>query len=229
MLNLPKSIVKQASTFAIASTVTVLPEGTALTSVLEDGNIVVLPTEGEVDEDFRGFAQSKFVTPESAVNTEKFSAPGASPYQTRLGKTPMAASATFYIDGTLATVVTTGTPTTGQVLVGAAGLLTFAAADAGKEVVALYRYQLTQTEAAFLFGFDNVPFTRQAEVQLSVIEVGLVFTDSYVITDDWANAAWAYTGVDGVVTTDDASGVKVGRVAGLPTANDGFLGLEISV
>lgn len=228
MLNLPKCVIKQASHQKVAASIAVLDQGYALVSVIEDGVLKVELSTGVADEDFRGFSQNKFQNPQYAVNTQEFSAPGATPYVYNLAKTPFGVEYNFYIAGTQAVVVTTGTPTTGQVKVEANGKLTFAAADAGKDVKAVYRYQLTQAEAIFLFGNDPVPFVRQEEVQTSIVEVGLVFTDAYVISDDWATAKYAYLAADGLLTTDD-TGTRVGPVAGLPYANEGFLGVEISV
>ena len=65
-------------------------------------------------------------------------------------------------------------------------------------------------------------------MQTTTIEVGLVVTDNYNVDEDWSSAQYAYAGADGKLTTDD-TGAKVGRIALMPYAADGFLGVEISV
>lgn len=231
MLHLAKCTVKQASTRKVSETVTILEEGVALVRVMEDGVMKVKPSTGEEGEIFLGFSQNRYTAGQYAPIVEEFTIPGSAPYTLQLSKTPyeVVANSAFYIDGVIATKITTGVPTTGQVLVASTGALTFAAADAGKVVSAVYRYVLTQTEAAYLFGYDLVPFTRQSFVQTSTIEVGEVFTDHYVASDDWASATHAYLGEDGKLTTDDTTGTLVGTVSATPAAGAGFLGVDISI
>lgn len=229
MLNLPKCVVKQASTYIVSELVSLLPEGVPLVSVLENGILKVKPGTGAEGEHFVGFSQNRHSAPEYAPLYEKFTIPGAGPYTQKLSKRPYGTDYGFTIGGAGATVITSGVPTAGQVLVDADGNLTFAAGDAGKKVGVLYRFPLTQTEAAFMFGYD-VQFMRMPGVETTVIEVGRVYTTEYVLADDWAAPnARVYLTEDALLTTDDASGVFVGVIAALPSVADGFLGVDISI
>lgn len=230
MINLPKCVVKQASTYKVGSVVSRLEEGTALVSYLEDGVRVVGPSTGVAGEIFQGFAQNRFNAPEYAIMFEELSVPGAAPYTVKLSRVPYgdATNRHFTINGAPAAIAS-GAPAAGQVGVAADGTLTFNSADTGKAVTALYRYALTQSEAVLLFGGEYVPFTRSAEVQTTSIEVGIVHTDKYVVGDDWAAAgALAYLAANGMVTTDD-TGTKIGNIVALPSVSGGFLGVEISI
>ncbi len=227
MLDLAKCIIKQASTRKVAETVSVLEEGVPLVRVIEDGIMKVQPCTGVADEIFIGFSQNRHTAPSEAPIVEEFTIPGTSPYTLQTSKVPLtfATASAFYIDDVAATIITTGTPTTGQVLVTATGGLTFATADAGKAVRVVYRYALSQAEAAYLFGND-IPFVRHPMVETTVVEVGVVFTDRYDPADDWASADKAYLGADGLLTTDDTTGTFAGMVYAIPAVGNGFLGIE---
>jgi hypothetical protein len=227
MLNLPKCIIKQASTRKVAETVSVLEEGVPLVRVMEDGVMKVTPCTGVADEYFLGYSQNRHTAPSEAPIVEEFTIPGTAPHTLQTSKVPLtfATASAIYIDGTLADILTTGTPLTGDVLVTAGGALTFAAADAGKSVQVLYRYAISQAEAAFMFGND-IPFVRHPMVETTIIEVGVVFTDRYNPADDWASADKAYLGADGLLTTDDTTGTFAGVVYATPAAGNGFLGID---
>lgn len=227
MLNLAKCIIKQASTRKVAETVSVLEEGVPLVRVMEDGVMKVAPCTGDADEIFIGYSQNRHTAPSEAPIVEEFTIPGTSPYTLQTSKLPLtfATAATIYINGTAATILTSGSPTTGQVLVTTTGGLTFAAADAGKSVSVVYRYALSQAEAAYMFGND-IPFVRHPMVETTVVEVGVVYTDRYDPADDWAGADKAYLGADGVLTTDDTTGTFAGFVVAAPAVGNGFLGIE---
>lgn len=227
MLNLPKCVVKRSSVLPIANEVLSLPEGLALTRVIENGNGVLKLTAGTATEYFAGVSQNRFAAPQYAPITDNFTIPAAAPYTVQLTQTPYGTDRAFYINGVIATVVASG-PTAGQVAVSSTGLVTFAAADAGKSFEAIYRYAITMVQAAMLYGWDAVPFLRIPELQTTVFECGTVFTDQYVMSDDWASATYAYTGANGQFTAEN-TGAKVGPVVGLPGFNNGFLGIEINV
>lgn len=229
MLNLPKCVVKQASTVPVSELVSLLPEGTPLVHVLENGIGKAKLGTGTAGEHFIGFAQNRVSAPEYAALPEKFTIPGAAPYTLKLSKRPYGTDRGVTIAGAQATVITTGTPVSGEVLIDTDGNMTFAAADAGKKFEILYRFALTATEAAFMMGYD-VQFMRIPNVETTVIEVGKVYTDQYVLADNWAAPdAKAYLNDENLLTTDDASGIFVGFIIGLPSMNEGFLGVEISV
>jgi len=229
MLNLPKCVVKQASTVKVSELVSRLEEGVFLVATLEDGILKATPSTGVANEAFVGVSQNRVSAPEYAPIYEEFTIPGSAPYTLKLSKLPYGTDRGLFIAGEEANVITTGSPAAaGDVLLDANGNLTFHSADAGKKVSTLYRYALTQTEAGFMFGGDLVPFVRIPQVETTVIEVGRVFTDHYVLGDDWANSTYAYLGADGRLTTT-TTGTKVGVVSGLPSVSDGFLGVDISV
>lgn len=229
MLKLEKCVIKQASTIKVDPEINILEEGVGLVRKMLNGEVVAALPTGDVDEVFIGYSQNRHTAPATAIGTKTFSIPSAAPYRVNLGRAIVGGELGVYIDGVIATKITTGTPTTGQVLYTTAGELTFAAADAGKIADTKWRYSLTQVEANLLFGTDLVSFVRLPEVATSLIEVGLVVTDRYELGDDWNNAVYAYLGEDGILTTDDSAGPKAGYVSLLPSAAEGFLGVEISV
>jgi len=51
-----------------------------------------------------------------------------------------------------------------------------------------------------------------------VLESGDVYTDQYVVTDDWLAGTPVYTGANGQLTMDNTSGAVVGIVVGVPYA-----------
>lgn len=228
MLNLAKCVVKQTSSYNVDSTLNRLEEGVALVSKMENGVAVATIATGATGEQFIGVSQNRHTMPESAVRDDVGTIPGTAPYTFPLGRAVLGTEVAIYIAGEVAERVTVA-PAAGEYLVDGNGVVTFAAADAGKDIAYRFRYNLTQNEANMLFGSDLVSFVRLPDVATSVIEVGLVVTDNYVLEDDWSNAKVAYLGAGGKFTTDNASGVVAGRVAGLPSAFEGFLAVEISV
>lgn len=227
-LKLEKCVIKQDSTIGISSDITVLEEGVALVRAMENGALVAAISSGDVDEVFIGFSMNRHITPGSTVALLTATIPTTAPYTIDLGRAVLNGEVAVYFGNTIADIAA-GAPAAGEY--GLSGsVLTFAAADAGKTVSIRYRYALTQVEANLLFGSDITgAFNRMAEVNSSLIEVGLVVTDKYAVNDDWNTAVYAYAGADGILTTDDTAGPKVGYVALLPSAADGFLGVEISV
>lgn len=227
MLKLDKCVIKQASASPISVEINNLEEGAILVAKMENGVAVAARSTGAADEDFIGVSQNRYAMPSSAILPGEATIPGSAPYTVNLGRMIKNTETGVMINGVAADVVT-GSPAAGEVQISAAGVLTFASADAGKKISYLARYDLTQVEANLLFGSDLVSFSRLPDVQTSIIEVGLVVSDNYNADEDWANAQYAYAGPNGKLTTDD-TGAKVGRVALLPSAADGFLGVEISV
>ena len=165
--------------------------------------------------------------PSTALLQGEATIPSSSPYQVKLGRAIDPLETAVRINDVAATVVTAA-PAAGEVRILADGTLIFASADSGKKISYRARYNLTQVEANLLFGSDLVSFSRLPDVETSVIEVGLIVTDNYNADEAWEDAQYAYCGANGKLTTDD-TGAKVGRVAVLPSAAEGFLGVEISV
>lgn len=110
------------------------------------------------------------------------------------------------------------------------GVITFAAADAGKEVVVRYEFNVTAAQQRDLFGDRSLSGNASLALnQISAIRGpgGQVGTMHYDVTKNYMSAAGApvvvYTGADGKVTTANTSGARIGIVLEPNTSENPFL------
>lgn len=225
MLEINKSTIIGTKLIGFHSSVIQIEEGTALVAVLENGKLVAKPSAGVAGEKFVGVAANRHSTPAQANGTFATIVPGTAPYTISLAKTPInAAAVAVYINGVMA--VQNAAPTTGQYSV-VGGVLTFAAADAGKSVTVIYRYALTQAEAALLFGSEPVTMNLAAGVQTTAIDTGVVYVDNFDIATDWATVSAVKLGANGTFTGAGAGETINALVAELPAVSGGYLGLML--
>lgn len=207
----------------VHSATTKLDEGVWLAHALENGKEVVRACTGVAGERFAGLAFSKHALPTSSNSVVSSTIPSEAPYEIVLPATPTSIGA--FIEGTTAAA---GTPAAGEYLL-TDRTVTFAAADAGKSVEILYSYELTVSQANFLFGGDTITTDLQ-NVEISILSTGLCYTDQYVITDDWSNTELDIKlGADGKITNaNEAEGTVIDAVvAELPSSAAGFIGIRI--
>lgn len=206
-------------------------EGSPLILKVEDGLGKVSLGTGADAEVFEGVAFAGFVRPEQlsasfevTINAQQLAVVLPHVAIGSVGGT---------IDGVNATVVTTGTPTTGQILFETAtNTVTFATADAGKKAVILYRYQASLAEARFAAG-DGYPGGFQLSElngSIGVIHQGLVSTDQYDVSADWteANISNIKVNADGKFSRGGTgAAVTNGRVIAAPGVNSAYLQLQL--
>lgn len=212
----------------VTSGVEITNEGLVLVQVKENGLETVRPSLGtSASEVIVGFSANTSLRPTTRVEQEYGVVPSASVYTIQLSQVLLVTGSLRVVktsDNTALTVVTTGTPNTGEVLVNTTtGLLTFNVAQAGIEVFVTYRRTLSA---------DELPFTvRQPAINaggnsatgsISVIRgSGELHTDMFDTTQDYSTATTLYAGVGGLVTSDSTTKTPINgsRMITAPSAS----------
>lgn len=215
-----------SDTLPLAAGETVSEEGQALEAVLEDGIEKVKPASGSGT--VAGFAlyRQKVFSTDAAVEAPKVPAVGL--HQVELSKGNLIdGQIRVVIEGSALTVVTSGTPGAGEVLVDLThGKLTFHSGAAGKIATVTYRHNLTVAEAIAKFGeaAANHP-DANLFVQVGVGKgKGRLFTLNYDASVDWASAT--PTAIAGGMIGHCGAAIPNARVVHVPSASDPYLGIE---
>lgn len=228
MLKIDKCVGIETTHSPVASNVSRLEEGVALVFVREAGKLVVQASTGAAGENFAGIAASRHYTPSTAVRSVVTTIPTASPYTVSLASTPVSTEAPgITIDGVVAAA---GVPAAGEYLLSGSEL-TFEASDAGKEVTITYRYELTKTEADFLFGSDNIMPDMPGDYQMARYRTGVLWTDQFMTADDWSDDSLPIKlAADGKFTNDAAAtGTEViAIVEEIPSVTGGWLAIRLN-
>lgn len=214
----------------IATGIQVESEGMPLVSVLEGGHEHVKPSTGAANEVFVGFSWMHNIVPSVISMCEDIHVPEAAPYTVQLLRKNLI---TGQISGrNLATFfqINTATLAAGTFDVDyGAGIVTFHADDAGRDLTMNYAYSPTVTEAKALYPDLNVNINPAFEFlnSLGVVLTGEVYTDQYDKSVDWqAVANNIYLGA-GQLT--GSGNVKIGgHVTHVPTPDNPFLGVQFS-
>ena len=227
MLKLDKCQLIETRTGKVNSSVSKLDEGVIVVTVLENGVETVQASSGVAGEKFAGVTHSQHLLPSSAVASVVSTVPTAAPYEVTIASTPVSAAEVGVVINGAAAANTGGGA--GEYAI-AGDVITFDAADAGLEFSATYRYNLTVDQANMLFGGDFASMNVTSGVEMSLITTGVVFTDQYVVSDDWTDVnAPVYMGADGkFTTTDPGSGEPFdATIAATPSVSSGFLGIRL--
>lgn len=219
---------------AVQNGVAITAEGQLLVSVMEDGIEKVKPCAGVAAEVPVGFSTSTRLFVDKEVVVKNFSIPSSAPYTVALGHTNLiSGQIAVYIAGVLATVVV-GAPTAGEVQPDyALGVLTFAAADAGKAIQVFYKRNLTVAEARELYREGFLFNARAFEVyqKVGVFQgKGYIYTDQYDVSAEYGVLPLK-TFATGLVSTAGA-GTDVSafmRVIAVPSLSNPFLGIEFNL
>lgn len=128
------------------------------------------------------------------------------------------------------TVVTSGSPSAGEVKVNlATGALVFNSADFGSKVEFTYKYNLTVVAAKQMFG-ERAVNNRDLHAEFSKVEVGCgfveLYTDQFDASQDYSASGALKLGDNGLITKG-GSGVELNlTVVHVPTAELPLLGVR---
>jgi len=209
-------------------------EGLLLCSVLEDGvekaALVANPTGAEK---VIGFSMTGDSQPAQTANVETVKVPATGAYVAQLSKTNIVAGKVRLVAaGAALTIVTSGSPAAGEVLVNhATGALTFNAAEAGKTVEATYIYELTLSQSKAMFGQRHINnFGLHAEFGQVEIQSGHgeLYTDAFDASQDYAASGDLKLGANGIITKTGNGPVLNATVVHVPNAEVPFLGVRIA-
>lgn len=239
MLDMSRTNFADSTEMAIAAGVNQILEGTGLVRTIESGKAVVGNGSAANAEIFAGVAVAQRYPGTTAIMVERvtMSAAAASLCTATLKKIPKAPSTDLLVKNGATAIVTWGVNaaavdantkfnTTGTTLTLHSDLATL-------PIDVTYRYDLSAEERSRMFG-DTQTSASVGELTdtIGVIQQGVVFTDMFDPSDDWATFNSTNTlkvGANGVFTM--ASGATGATVAGsvefVPTADVPYLGLRI--
>lgn len=231
-LNLQKSYTDDSKDrlLAVGVNVSSLQEGSALVSVLEDGMEKVKLSEGTSGEKLVGFAYGTWFVPSTMVMTAEATLTGE---VDTVQLYPNCVAGSIKITGTSTFVAKTsaaGVTAAGDYFLDAAtGALTVKGA-ANEVIVIAYRRNLTVAEQQTLFGSHSI--NGNANSMFEQVTVwkgnGEIWTDQFDTSADWSEATVAYTGANGLITSDN-TGCEAGRIIGKPSASNPFLGIAVNL
>lgn len=224
MIDLKRTHASESLGRDLALGTVVSQEGCLLVSKLEDNKekaelrAVVDGTEKVI-----GFAKTADSLPSRTVKVETITAA----LSANLSETNINAG---QIKAAGLTVITSGTPTAGQVLVTlATGALAFNAADVGTKFVFTYKYDLTVTAAKQMFG-ERAINNRDLHAEFSKIEVGCgfveLYTDQYDASQDYSASGALKIGANGIITKAGSGATLNLTVIHVPTAEMPLLGVR---
>lgn len=233
MLNLQTSYTDDSKDrkLAIGVNPNSLQEGSALVSVIEDGYEKVKLSEGTEGEKIVGFAYGTWFVPSTLVMTANATLTGE---VDTVQLFPNCVAGSIKITGTSTfTAKTSAEAVTaaGDFFIDTAtGTLTIKGAE-NEVVVIAYRRNLTVTEQQTMFGSHSINGNANSLFEQVTVWKGNgeIWTDQYDTSADWSSATEAYTGANGLLTSDNASGCVAGRIIGKPTASNPFLGIAINL
>lgn len=236
MLNMNASAIGATAQGDLHSTVVSIEEGACAIWVMENGKATLKPTAGATGENFAGICLSQVQNATYGVMVEDVTIPSSSPYTVTLAKTAVApdTDSSGYLlnaNGTLGSALVWDATADASLDYSISGrTLTVHSADAGKKVRIIYRYALTVVEAQYLYG-DAYGDAAQGMVNgVGLALEGIIYTDKFDASCDWAAGGTVYTGANGTFTlkTDGTSLAGKVTVHQAPSADrKGHLGLRL--
>ena len=218
------SRITESNEFPLQPNVSIAVEGQALVRTYTNGVIGVAPSQGVADEVFVGFS----LMHTTGISVKQFSTVFAREHVLAsavvpLGREPIAGSVFIYNKATGAAVTLGALTGTNQAVTGT---------TVGDVVVAVYRPVLTEIEATFVYG-DGQPsgYAGNSLRQVGVAQAGLIFTDHFDTSVNWATVPSVVLGANGIVTSEavNATGVVINaHVMHRPTQDIPFLGLQFN-
>lgn len=210
-------------------------EGQAIVSVFENGIETVKPATGVANEAFMGFAVSESLVPTVGKMNEAFTIPG-SPYTITLSKDIKTANPFGFIvvatNGTRKVIkLTAGTASATEVVISGRNV-TFAAADTGLKVYAIYDYDITVAEALYKHEVNAFASFNPDVRDIGVFYEGELHTSMYDPSVDWSTFNAVTNKIKlaaGGVLTLGGSGTAIDWVVtALPEVNNGYLAVRKS-
>lgn len=233
MIDLKRTHSDKTLSRAIATGTVVDQEGLVLCAVLENGEekakLVAVPA---ATDKVLGFAKTASSQPARTSKVESVLVPATGVLTAQLSEANIvvtAVRAVIKATGGALTVITTGAPLTGEVLVDTAGLLTFHADQAAKEIVVTYLFDLTVMQSKQRYGERHVN-NRDLNATFGNIEVGVgfveLYTDAYDAAADWTSAAAIKLGANGTLSKSGVGPTLNLTVVHVPSAEIPFLGVR---
>lgn len=233
MIDLKRTHSDKTLSRQLATGTVIEQEGVFLCSVLENGEEVAKLVASPVATDkVLGFAKTANSTPSRTSKVETVLVPAASsPALTaQLSEANVVVSAVRAVlgNGGALTVIATGTPNSGEVLVSTSGAMTFHADQATAKVTVTYLFDLTVMQAKQRYG-ERHANNRDLNATFGSIEVGCGFVEIYTDQFD-ASAAWGTgavkLGANGTLTMSGTGPALNLTVTHIPSASLPFLGVR---
>ena len=218
---------------AIISGKSVPQEGMLLCGALEGGVEKVFPAEGGASEVPVGFSSSTRLLVDKEMVAKEVTIPSAAPYTVDLGYTNLVSGQIRALDAGVALTVVGIAPAAGEIQPNyLTGVMTFAAADAGKKISIFAKRSLSVEEARSLYREGFLHNARAFEVYdvVSCFEgKGIIYTDQFDVSKDYS-AGGLKTMAGGLITVGGAGSALPAhvRVISLPSLSNAFLGLEFN-
>lgn len=182
-------------------------EGQALTVVKVNGEAVVQPSAGTVNESFVGIAISRAMPPAHAIRVESGRVHKNEGEQDalifRTIRLPLAGTIALYLDGVFVTTLGAdpqAPAAAGEVNINRDGVY-FHADDEGKSFKLVYKHELTVSEARELTGDEPLGgLSANVQGELSFVTIGSVATTMFDTSADWTDVIHPFLGSDGIFT-----------------------------
>jgi hypothetical protein len=217
---------------SLAAGTIVSQEGVLVCAVIEDGvekaAIVAAPAGTEK---VIGFTKTADSQPARTSNVEEVKVPSAGSYTAQLSKTNIVSGRVRAAIGASAlTVITSGVPASGEVLVNlSTGALTFHADQAGAKVKFTYLYDMTIVQSKQMFGERHIN-NRDLHSEFGEIELGSgygeLYTDQFDASADWSASGAIKLGANGILTKSGSGPTLNLTVVSVPTAELPLLGVR---
>jgi hypothetical protein len=219
---------------SLAAGTVISQEGVLVCAVIEDGvEKAALVASPAGSEKVIGFTKTADSQPSRTSNVEEVKVPATGALVAQLSKTNLVASRVRAINsatGVALTVITTGTPASGEVLVVlATGALTFHADQAGIKAKFTYLYDLTINQSKQMFGERHIN-NRDLHSEFGEIELGSgygeLYTDQFDASADWSTAGAIKLGANGILTKSGSGPTLNLVVVSVPSAEHPLLGVR---
>lgn len=216
---------------------TVTKEGLVLKSVIVGGvEQLQVTAGGSTSEVIAGFSYNRAIEPTTEVVIEDSLTIPASPgpYTVQLLH-PSLVSGSVRVHAVVANVdYTIGTPATTVYSVNlTTGLLTFAAADAGKAIIVTYRRNLTAIEVQQKYGNSPVNSADPSFFGrvVAMCGNGEIYTDQYDTSVSYDGVSALYAGANGLVTSVSTNNTLIpgSRIVSVPSATNTKLGFRFNL
>jgi len=223
-----KTRIIDSKEFPIVTGVSVIAEGMAMVSVLEDGIEKIKPTAGEAAERFVGFSYGYTFRPLYKVIVERLVCPAASPYTATLKHTPVSGQIAITNGSTEQVAGTPGALSANEYSI-SSGVVTFHSGQASLTETITYKYSPSAQELMFEDHVLTTSFTPSEMLQsIGCILKGEVWTDQYDAGTLWtATSTVKLSATTGLLTDTSSNGVTVSCViVHIPTEDNPFLGIR---
>lgn len=235
MYDLQKTVYSNTIERPVPAGIEIAAEGLVLKSVIVGDAEHLRPTEGTTGEVIAGFSHNNTLSITNEIVIEdSVSIPASGAYTIQLKYPNIVSGSVRVYDVAGAADMVIGSVSSGHYTVNlTTGLLTFAAADAGKAVIVTYRRNLTALEAQIKYRERpvNAPNPSLFGNVVALCGNGEIYTDQYDTSVSYDGVSAVYAGADGIATSV-ATGHTVipgSRIIKLPSATSTTLGFRFNL